>query len=40
MSMLWMLLGSMATAFTLGMLAGVCLMIRKSKEEKNDDESA
>ena len=31
-----MLLGSMATAFTLGMLAGVGLMIRKSRDEKDD----
>ena len=36
MSMIWMLIGSMVTAFTLGMLAGVGLMIRKSKEKKDE----
>jgi len=36
MSLLWMLIGSMATAFTLGMLAGVGFMIRKSRDKDND----
>jgi len=31
-----MLVGSMSTAFMLGMLAGVLLMIRKMKEKKDD----
>jgi len=39
MSLIWMLIGSMATAFTLGMLAGVGLMVRKSRDDKNDKQT-
>ena len=35
MSLIWMVVGSMSTAFMLGMLAGVLLMIRKDKELKD-----
>ena len=34
-----MLLGSMFTAFTLGMLAGVGLMVRKSRDNKDDKQT-
>ena len=39
MSLIWMLLGSMITAFTLGMLAGVGLMVRKSMDKKDDKQT-
>ena len=39
MSLIWMLIGSMATAFTLGMLAGVGLIVRKSRDKKDDKQT-
>ncbi len=32
MSLIWMLLGSMSSAFVLGMLAGVLLMIKQDRK--------